>query len=86
MWRSAPQRHARGVASAVLLLLPSPVMVATTPLVRSNSKMASCSWASSTLRSLTDGLRGWADCPRRQVVADVFFQGVFVVQGHGESP
>ena len=38
-------------ASSALLLPSSPLIVATTPVVRSKSKIASCSWASITLRS-----------------------------------
>ena len=40
-------------ASSPLLLAPSPLIVATTPVVRSKSKSASCSCASITLRSET---------------------------------
>ncbi len=39
--------------SCALLLPLSLVMVATTPVVRSKSKIASCNWLSSTLRSDT---------------------------------
>ena len=50
-----------------LLLPESLVMVATTPVVRWNSNSASCSCASSTLRSLTTStlsktLRCWSSC------------------------
>ena len=43
----------RAAASSALLLAPSPLMVATTPAVRSKSNSASWSWLSSTVRSET---------------------------------